>query len=100
MNQDYAVRMAREAGLAEWHESIQQHGFKFADVNNLERFAALVAAHEREKFNGYDEMYEAIKEFIVACNKVSLFDNNDKYKEFNHAALLAMIAFDKANGGL
>lgn len=49
MTQDEIIRMAREAGLAEWHESIQQHGFKFADVNNLERFAALVAAHERER---------------------------------------------------
>lgn len=92
MNQDYVVRMAREAGFdLSKNDSI---------IPFLKRFAALVAAHEREKFNDYDEMYEAIKEFIVACNKVSLFDNNDKYKEFNHAALLAMIAFDKANGGL
>ena len=49
MTPDEIIRMAREAGLAEWHESIQQHGFKFADVNNLERFAALVAASERER---------------------------------------------------
>jgi hypothetical protein len=46
MNRDDIIRMAREAGLAEWHESIQQDGFRFADPDRLERFAALVAATE------------------------------------------------------
>ena len=48
MNQDEIIRMAREAGLAEWHESIQQHGFTFAEPDRLERFAALVSGAERE----------------------------------------------------
>ncbi|MGI9143347.1 MAG: hypothetical protein ACR2IJ_09195 [Fluviibacter sp.] len=52
MTQEEIIRMAREAGLAEWHESIQQHGFKFADPENLERFFNLAfaagVAHERE----------------------------------------------------
>ena len=47
MTRDDIIRMAREAGLAEWHPSIQQHGFTFAHFDRLERFAALVAAHER-----------------------------------------------------
>ena len=38
------IELAKEAGLAEWHESIQQYGFKFASPENLERFAALVRA--------------------------------------------------------
>lgn len=48
MTHDEIIRMAREAGLAEWHGSIQEHGFKFAKPDRLERFAALVAAAERE----------------------------------------------------
>jgi hypothetical protein len=48
VNRDDIIRMAREAGLAEWHESIQQDGFRFSDPDRLERFAALVAAAERE----------------------------------------------------
>jgi hypothetical protein len=36
--------LAEQAGLAEWHESIQQYGFKFASPENLERFATLVRA--------------------------------------------------------
>ena len=60
MTRDDIIRMALEAGLAEWHPSIQQHGFTFAHFDRLERFAALVAAHERE-----------------ACAKVcEAFDNN------------------------
>jgi hypothetical protein len=48
MTQDDIIRWAREAGLAQWHESIQQHGFTFAEPDRLERFAELVAASERE----------------------------------------------------
>ena len=49
MTTDDILRMAREAGLAEWHESIQQDGFRFADPDRLARFAALVAAAERTR---------------------------------------------------
>ena len=49
MKQEDIINMACEAGLAEWHEHIQSHGFKFATPDYLERFAALIAAHEREE---------------------------------------------------
>ena len=40
MNRDDIIRMAREAGICDWETS--------AYKNELERFAALVAAAERE----------------------------------------------------
>ena len=42
MNRDDIIRMAREAGM-DWHKHWDDD-----DSNRLERFAALVAAHERE----------------------------------------------------
>lgn len=47
MTRDDIIRLAREAGLAEWHPSIQQHLFSFAEPERLEHFATLVAAAER-----------------------------------------------------
>ena len=44
MTQDEIIRMAREAGLAQWHESIKQHGYTFAQPDRLKHFAKLVAA--------------------------------------------------------
>ena len=41
MNRDEIIRMAREAGL-------ERNGYWEFDMNRLERFAALVAAAERE----------------------------------------------------
>ena len=49
MNQDEIIRMARDAGLAQWHESIKQHGYMFATPDRLKHFAELVAAAEREE---------------------------------------------------
>ena len=48
MTQDEIIRLAREAGLAQWHESIKQHGYMFAKPDRLKHFAELVAAAERE----------------------------------------------------
>ena len=48
MTREEVIRLAKEAGLSEWHESIQDYGFKFAMPERLERFAELVAAEERE----------------------------------------------------
>ena len=48
MNRDDIIRMAREAGLAQWSEFAQADAFLFAMPDRIERFAALVAAHERE----------------------------------------------------
>lgn len=42
MNQDDVVRMAREAG-DDWEHTLE------CDKDFLERFAAIVAAHEREE---------------------------------------------------
>lgn len=49
MTRDDILRMAREAGLAERHSHIGQDGFAFANPDRLERFAAIVAAHERNQ---------------------------------------------------
>ena len=48
MTRDDIIRMAREAGLAQWSEFAGADAFTFAMPEKLERFAALVAAHERE----------------------------------------------------
>ena len=48
MTQDEIIEMARQAGLVEWHESIQQESYTFAMPERLEAFAKLVAQHERE----------------------------------------------------
>ena len=48
MNREDIIRMAREAGLAQWSEFAQADAYLFAMPDRIERFAALVAAHERE----------------------------------------------------
>ena len=47
MTQDEIIRMAREAGAEATHYETWGDVYEF-DVELLERFAALVAAHERE----------------------------------------------------
>ena len=42
MTQDEIIRMAREAGFSDWAVGLSEM------PKHLERFAALVAAHERE----------------------------------------------------
>jgi len=51
MNREDLIRMAREAGFAEPYHPIVENGIVqpwSASQEALERFAALVAAHERE----------------------------------------------------
>ena len=48
MTQDEIIRMAREAGAFRNYFDYGVEGFAFVDDETLERFAALVAAHERE----------------------------------------------------
>jgi len=54
MTQDEIIRMAREAGFEteDWangtHVIVYESGREIDITNELERFAALVAAHERE----------------------------------------------------
>ena len=71
MKRDDIIRMAREAGLAHWDDMVQADAFAFALPKRLERFAALVAAAEREACAqvcdkraadyrmGFEEKYEA-----------------------------------------
>lgn len=49
MTREQIIEMAKEAGLTEWHESIQDYGFRFANPERLEAFAALVAAATQEE---------------------------------------------------
>ena len=48
MTQDEIIRMAMEAGAVDRYFGNQLHGIAFHKKEWLERFAALVAAHERE----------------------------------------------------
>ena len=48
MTQDEIIRMAKESGAVERYFGNQLHGIAFHKKEWLERFAALVAAHERE----------------------------------------------------
>ena len=50
IQQDEIIRMAREAGAFRNYFDYGVEGFAFVDDETLERFAALVAAHEREKW--------------------------------------------------
>lgn len=53
MNRDDVIRMAREAGFAEWHGTDD-----VAFLAVIERFAALIAAAEREACARVLEDYE------------------------------------------
>lgn len=48
MNKEEIIAMAREAGLS-WPSGINGAGYRISNSIDLERFAALVAAHEREE---------------------------------------------------
>ena len=65
MTQDEIIRMAREA----WGDG---HEIFWFDDNGIERFAALVAAHEREKHNSpsWETVDDAIAAEREACAKV------------------------------
>ena len=71
MNRDDIIRMAREAGFDDFEQD-----------DMLERFAALVAAAEREKFKVHaaalvrDARHDAIEREREACAKVC--DENER----------------------
>ena len=56
--QDDIIRMALESGLGSVSDRLGFVMFNTAGANELQRFAALVAAHEREKFYGKDKPEE------------------------------------------
>ena len=68
MTQDEIIRMAREVKLPHWY-----HNGEPVNVELLERFAALVAAHEREKHNSpsWETVDDAIAAEREACAKVA-----------------------------
>ena len=68
MTQDEIIRMAREAGC---HASVITKAVCF-NPDVLERFAALVAAHEREKHGSpsWETVDDAIAAEREACAKV------------------------------
>ena len=82
MNRDDIVRMAREAGLFT-HREVQPE---------LERFAALVAAAEREACAEHylDIMRKAIKDEREAC--AAICDHHDKWGAIPRQAAAAIRA--------
>ena len=49
MTKDDIIRMAREAGMV-WASGLNGNGYHINHPDDIERFAALVAAAEREAF--------------------------------------------------
>jgi phosphoglycerate-specific signal transduction histidine kinase len=74
MTQDEIIRMAREAGILNSEVDNQ-----VVEIEDLERFAALVADHERNKY--LDKLAEAIdlsvKAEREACAKVCMKQQYD-----------------------
>ena len=78
MTQEEIIRMAREAGFEteDWangtHVIVYESGREIDITNELERFAALVAANEREKHNSpsWETVDDAIAAEREACAKV------------------------------
>ena len=71
MTQDEIIRMAREAGAEATHYQTWGDVYEF-DMELLERFAALVAAREREKHSNpsWETVDDAIAAEREACAKV------------------------------
>ena len=76
MTQDEIIRMAQESGVIGGFDDVHP---------SIERFAALVAAHERESFKVYVNQVVADREMAVhdavlaereACAKVCDFENH------------------------
>ena len=80
MTQDEIIRMAREAGF----EEDSPIPVWLAWESDIQRFAALVAAHEREKFYGQDKPAECAN----GCPKNQVCD----YCQFVEPVLLAVLA--------
>ena len=71
MTQDEIIRMAREADIYCWHKT-----WDADDMRRIERFAALVAAHEREAC-------------AKVCEQDMLGDNSRRdYERMNCAAAI------------
>ena len=70
MTKDEIIRMARETGM-EYHEAIEEMHSPMTDgvwLEDLERFAALVAAAERERLKSAAECFRMCEHKEV-CNE-------------------------------
>lgn len=70
MKYDDIIRMAREAGLAQWSEFAGADAFTFAMPEKLERFAELVAADRDALRHRVRELEEAMR--LCGIDHVSL----------------------------
>lgn len=81
MNQDDVIRMAREAGAGEPKSLFGRTDYIVMTHHELERFAALVAAHEREE-----------------CAKEIQSELNDEIDDEAYCILVALLARVRARG--
>ena len=60
MNRDDIIRMAREANILEPVDLLESNQWRQDTIRELERFASLVAAAERDKYEAKFKQLEAI----------------------------------------
>ena len=82
MTQDEIIRMAREAGAFRNYFDYGVEGFAFVDDETLERFAALVAAHEREKQAEQSQLADASLEPVAWAHPSGGYLSARYMKEF------------------
>ena len=97
MTQDEIISMAREAGLEQVVSIDPKNGgiiTKSLPPELLERFAALVAAHEREKAKGvFEELEREVKaELINAINYAVELERKNSAKMQGDCTLAAVLA--------
>ena len=87
ITQDEIIRMAREAGISMPSDCSEL----WCEWSKFERFAALVAAHEREKFQAYVDQVKADREFSVLAAVLAEREACAKVVETTHATGLQSI---------
>jgi len=98
MTQDEIIRMAREAGLERCDCEPRCH-VHCGGVSDLERFAALVAAHEREKLKNVAIFSSAVLAEREACAKVCEERSEEMKRRADGEMLTDLgktVAFEKA----
>ena len=89
MNRDDIIRLAREAGFSEWAVGLSEM------PAHLERFAALVAAAEREEWIAVAE--KALEALELRTQTVRVADEGRDYK-LTMSAITALRAAIRARG--
>ena len=87
MTRDDIIRMAREVGLAGRHPSM---GIRDADMIAIERFAALVAAAEREECADLIERTETYSSSPKAIYILSQQARNEQAKSIRERGEVAL----------